>query len=264
MKSNKNKHNFNLLKDNIKIWALELGFPQIGISDIDLSTEKSRYLDWLEKKHQANMYYLENNLKKKFNPEELVKNTCRIISVILPYSPPPQNSSHPIASYALGTDYHKIIRKRLQQLASKIKSEVHDFEYRVFCDSAPILEKALAAKSGLGWIGKNNLLINPKYGSYFFLGEIYINLPLSIDDPIKNYCGNCTKCLQACPTKALIAANQLDAARCLSYQTIENKTEIPESFHELLFSFASHSIAVFLPEKKTGCILERFQLCWHT
>lgn len=234
MKIDNNKYDFNLLKDNIKIWALELGLQQTGITDINLASENTHFKTWLEKNYQANMHYLENNFEKRMHPEKLVPNTCRIICCSLHYSPPENSSKNIIAAYARGRDYHKILRKRLQKLAQKIKIECADLEYRVFCDSAPVLEKSLAAKCGLGWIGKNNLLINPKHGSYFFLGEIYINLPLPIDKPIKKLCGNCHRCIDACPTKALVEPNNLNANRCISYLTIENKDEIPDELHKFI------------------------------
>jgi epoxyqueuosine reductase len=180
------------------------------------------------------MKYLENSLEKRLNPKKLFPSLESIICCLLPYSPPEKNSTHPIAAFALRKDYHKILHKRLVKLAEKIKAKIEDFEYKVFCDSAPVLEKALAAKSGLGWFGKNNLLLNAEYGSYFFLGEIFTNLPLPIDEPIANRCGSCNKCIFACKTKALTNPRQLNANRCIAYLTIENKEIIPQELQALM------------------------------
>lgn len=230
------------LTKNIKKWGLELGFQQVGITDTDLSQHEPAFLTWLEKGYHGEMHYMVKHGSKRIRPAELIPNTMRVISVRLDYLPPNsdllkilRNSNKAyISRYALGRDYHKLLRKRLEQLASRIK-QIAPTDYRVFCDSAPVLEKPLAEKAGLGWIGKHTNLINSKAGSWFFLGEIFTDLPLQIDEPqTKSHCGTCNACIAVCPTAAIVGPYQLDARRCISYLTIELKGSIPVELRPLI------------------------------
>lgn len=226
----------------IKRWGRELGFQQIGISDTDLSVYEKRLNKWLARHYHGSMDYMSRHGSKRTRPEELVPGTLRVISARIDYLPPnakiPQTLANKtkayISRYALGRDYHKSIRKRLTQLAEMISESIDSTQYRVFTDSAPVMEKALAEKAGLGWIGKSTNLINRKAGSWFFLGEIYTDLPLPIDTPEVSHCGSCHACLQICPTQAIVAPYQLDARRCISYLTIENRGSIPEELRPLI------------------------------
>ena len=228
----------------IKAWSFELGFQQTGITGIELA-EDERYLnDWLSKQRHGEMSYMERHGTRRSRPDELEPGTLRVISVRMDYLPADAANSHQILAdqnkafvsrYALGRDYHKLLRKRLQKLADKIQEVTGNFGYRVFVDSAPVLEKALARNSGLGWIGKHSNLINRHAGSWFFLGEIYTDLPLPTDPSYeKGYCGSCTACLKACPTNAIVAPFQVDARRCISYLTIELRTAIPVEFRKMM------------------------------
>lgn len=234
---------FLTIKQNIQQWAFDLGFQQVGITDIDLSHYEQRFLDWLDKKFHGKMTYLEKHGSKRTQPAELIPNTIRIISVRMDYLPQATNPLQTLRNkkkaylsrYALGRDYHNLIRKRLEKLAQKIELESHSFGYRVFCDSAPVLEKAIAEKAGLGWIGKHTNLIHHQAGSWFFLGEIYTDLPLPIDTPTsKSHCGSCQACITICPTNAIVAPYLLDARRCISYLTIELRDEIPTELRPLI------------------------------
>lgn len=225
-------------------WAQALGFQQLGISDIDLSEAEAELQDWLANKFHGDMEWMQRHGNKRTRPDELVPGTISIISVRMDYRPPEAHDpimilNHPelayISRYALGRDYHKIMRKRLQQLANKIQHHIDatqstDFQYRVFVDSAPVMEKPIAAKAGLGWTGKHTNILNKDSGSWFFLGEIYTNLPLTSSKPVSNHCGECTSCIDICPTQAIIKPYVLDARRCISYLTIEHKGAIPEEF----------------------------------
>lgn len=235
---------FNILHlaEQIKQWGRELGFQQIGITDTDLSCYEPRFLEWLNKNFHGEMNYMSAHGTKRYRPAELVPGTLRIISARIDYLPPNANivetlqnkNKAYVSRYALGRDYHKLIRKRLQKLAEKITAVVDSFGYRVFADSAPLLEKPLAEKAGLGWIGKNTNLINSKAGSWFFLGEIFTDLPLPVDSPLKNHCGTCSACIQICPTQAIVAPYKLDARRCISYLTIELRGSIPVEFRKMI------------------------------
>lgn len=234
--------NFTQLADDIKQWGRELGFQQVGITDTDLSQAEARLAEWLAKNYQGEMQYMETHGIKRSRPAELVPGTKRIISVRMDYLPPnaqmlenlqDKNKAY-IARYAWGRDYHKVIRKRLQQLATQITSVVGEFNYRAFVDSAPVMEKPIAEKAGLGWIGKNTNLINSKAGSWFFLGELYTDLPLPIDQSATAHCGSCHACLDICPTQAIVAPYQLDARRCIAYLTIEFRGSIPEEFRKAI------------------------------
>jgi len=220
---------------DIKTWGKELGFQQIGIADVDLSSEEHFLNNWLNEGLHGDMHYMEKHGTKRSRPDELEPGTLRVISARMDYLPNAHDMDSVLADsekayisrYALGRDYHKLIRNRLQKLADKITQSIGDFGYRAFTDSAPILEKALANKGGLGWLGKHTNLINSDAGSWFFLGELFIDLPLPIDDAATDHCGTCEACIDICPTQAIIAPNRLDARRCISYLTIEMRDSIP-------------------------------------
>lgn len=233
---------FSKLAENIKTWGRELGFQQIGISDIDLSEADGHLQTWLQNNFHGDMEYMQRHGSMRSHPEELVPGTYRIISARMDYLPAePQsievlnNSSLAyISRYALGRDYHKVIRRRLQKLADLIQENTGEFGYRALVDSAPVLERAIAEKAGLGWIGKNTMLINKKAGSWFFLGELFTDLPLPIDSKEDEHCGTCSTCLDICPTDAFVGPNKLDARKCISYLTIELRTSIPEELRPLM------------------------------
>lgn len=234
---------YDALRTQIITWGQELGFQQIGVTDTDLSFYEPRFLEWLKKGLHGKMNFMEKHGHKRSRPAELLPETVRIISARMDYLPPDTSIAHVlnhpklgyISRYALGRDYHKLMRKRLDFLARKISNVVNEHGFRAFCDSAPVLEKSIAEKAGLGWIGKHTNLINSKAGSWFFLGEIFTNIPLPIDHPQqKSHCGSCTACIDICPTKAIIGPYQLDARRCISYLTIELRESIPIEFRPLL------------------------------
>lgn len=231
--------------DDIKRLGLELGFQQVGITGVaGLAEDEARLLSWLRRGRHGEMEYMERHGLKRSRPEALMADVVSVISVRMDYLPP--SSRHPsrvlgrpglayISRYALGRDYHKLMRRRLGKLARKIAEQAGPFGYRCFVDSAPVLEKALARNAGLGWIGKHTNLINPKAGSWFFLGEIYTDLPLEKDPPFAGgHCGRCTACIDICPTAAIVGPRQIDARRCISYLTIELKGAIPEPFRPLI------------------------------
>lgn len=231
------------LSNQIKQWGIELGFQQIGITDTHLELAEKRLEEWIQKGFHADMDYMHKHGLKRSRPALLHPDTISIISVRMNYLPELQENSennlnNPVSAfisrYALGRDYHKLLRKCLQKLAQKIEQEIGIFGYRAFVDSAPVLEKAIAEKAGLGWIGKHSNIINKKAGSWFFLGEIYTSLPLAIDAKSNNHCGACTACIDICPTQAIVAPYQVDAKRCISYLTIEHKGSIPLEFRPLL------------------------------
>ncbi|MBV1870595.1 MAG: tRNA epoxyqueuosine(34) reductase QueG [Gammaproteobacteria bacterium] len=233
---------FAPLLKNVKQWGRDLGFQQIGISDIDLRPHNTHLLDWLKKEHHGEMRYMERNTEKRGNPISLEPKTLRVITARLDYLPPrvdliptlakPNNAY--ISRYAMGRDYHKLMRKRLAKLAKRIEEHAPGHFFRAFVDSAPVLEKALAEKSGLGWIGKNTLLINKSAGSWFFLGEIYTDIPLPLDEPASDHCGSCNACIDICPTQAIIGPKQLDSRLCISYLTIELREAIPVALRPLI------------------------------
>ena len=228
----------------IKTLGLELGFNHIGISDLNLEHAKKPYQNWIDSNFQGDMSYLKKHSDLKFNPQKLVPKTIRIISARIDYFPNDKNTKLAlknkdqayISRYALGRDYHKVIRAKLKKLSIKIKDEITNYpiEFRVFTDSAPVLEVELAEKSGLGWRGKHTLLINKEHGSWFFLGEIFINLPLPVDKKLTNHCGTCSACIDICPTKAIVAPYKLDARKCISYLTIEHKGVIPIEYRNAI------------------------------
>jgi epoxyqueuosine reductase len=227
----------------INDWAIALGFQQIGIADVNLEQHHQYLQRWLEKNYHGVMGYMARHGSKRSHPEQLVPETIRVITARMDYLPTEQDpvavlndaSKAYVSRYALGRDYHKLIRKRLAKLAEQISRETADHHYRVFTDSAPVLERALAENSGLGWIGKNTMLINANAGSWFFLGEIYTDLPLPITEPQQTmHCGTCTACIEDCPTGAIVGPHQVDARRCISYLTIELRDSIPEQLRPLM------------------------------
>ena len=250
-----------ILATRIKEWAQQLGFQQTGISDIDLTQAEARLRDWLARQFHGEMYYMEKHGDKRSRPAELIPGTVRVISARMDYSPEDQNKSealldHPsrayVSRYALGRDYHKVLRGRLRQLAKKVQDVAGEFGNRVFVDSAPVLEKPLAEKAGLGWIGKHTNLINKDAGSWFFLGELYTDLPLPIDQPETSHCGTCRACLDVCPTGAIVGPYELDARRCISYLTIELDGPVPEEFRNAIGNriYGCDDCQIFCPWNK--------------
>ena len=228
------------LATDIKTWGTEIGFQQVGITGIDLEEDERYLLDWLNKGMHGEMAYMERHGKKRARPDLLRPGTIRVISARMDYLPPKARSAEAvledgerafISRYALGRDYHKVMRARLKMLAQRIETAVGPFGYRVFTDSAPVLEKALARNAGLGWIGKHSNLLHPQAGSWFFIGEIYTDLPLPTDGKFAGeHCGACTACIDICPTRAIVGPYRVDARRCISYLTIEYRGVIPEEF----------------------------------
>ncbi|HHH42989.1 MAG TPA: tRNA epoxyqueuosine(34) reductase QueG [Gammaproteobacteria bacterium] len=234
---------FAQLADRIKQWGRELGFQAVGITDTTLDSDEAHLMNWLADRHHGEMDYMQRHGRKRSRPAQLVPGTLRIISVRMDYWPEQDMTAQQVlddplraylSRYALGRDYHKLLRKRLQQLAQRIERHTGNFGYRAFTDSAPVLEKALAQKAGLGWIGKHTNLINDRAGSWFFLGELFTDLPLPVDAPAGEHCGTCQACIDCCPTRAIIAPYRLDARRCISYLTIELRGAIPEEFRPLI------------------------------
>ncbi|MDX2478248.1 MAG: tRNA epoxyqueuosine(34) reductase QueG [Gammaproteobacteria bacterium] len=231
------------LVDHIRHRAEQLGFQQLGITDTDLQTAEHHLHSWLAENHHGEMEYMDRHGLKRSRPGDLIPGTTRVISVRMDYLPHEARSAVDllkkdkkayVSRYALGRDYHKLLRSRLQKLAQYIQSRIDGYHYRVFTDSAPVLEKALAEKAGLGWIGKHSNLINRQAGSWFFLGEIYTDLPLPIDAVAEEHCGDCQACIEICPTRAIIAPYQVDARLCISYLTIEYQGIIDEELRPLL------------------------------
>ncbi|MCH7537347.1 MAG: tRNA epoxyqueuosine(34) reductase QueG [Proteobacteria bacterium] len=229
------------LKTELVEWCAELGFQKMGVSDINLGEAEQRLQQWLTAKFHGSMEYMDRHGSKRSHPDELVPGTVRVISVRMDYFPEPQDDARQlldhgskayISRYALGRDYHKVLRARLRALASRIEERIGEYGYRVFVDSAPVLEKALAEKAGIGWIGKHTNVIDKTTGSWFFLGELYTDVPLPIDAAEVSHCGSCTACIDICPTKAIVGPYVLDARRCISYLTIENKGSIPVEFRK--------------------------------
>ncbi len=233
------------LATQIKHWGQELGFQQVGITDVDLTDAEQHLEAWLAKGYQGEMTYMHRHGLKRSRPALLQAGTLRVISVRMDYQTEAaatmlhmleEPTAAYISRYALGRDYHKLMRQRLQKLIDKIHAAIalSNVDMRAFVDSAPVLEKALAEKAGLGWIGKHSNLINRKAGSWFFLGEIYTTLPLPVDEATTAHCGGCTACISICPTQAIVAPYQVDARRCVSYLTIELQGAIPEEFRSLI------------------------------
>ena len=233
------------LTSKIRIIAREQGFDDMRVTDCDLSESAPRLQEWLDKGYAGDMYYIGNRFEMKIDPDKLVSGVKRIISLRMNYFQFRNESMDGfnfinapdkgfISSYALGRDYHKVIRGRLEKVAQNVQSIIGAFGYRVFTDSAPVMEVELATKSGLGWRGKHTLLINKNAGSWFFLGEIYTDLDLPLDSPASEHCGTCSRCIDICPTKAILGPYKLDARRCISYLTIEHRGSIPKEFRKLL------------------------------
>lgn len=230
------------LAGQIKTWGKALGFQQVGISDVDLGEDEQRLHDWLAKGLHGEMDYMAKHGSKRSRPAELEAGTQRVISVRMDYLPDAddmQENLHAtqrayISRYALGRDYHKLMRHRLQKLANRISAEIGEFGYRAFVDSAPVLEKAIASRAGLGWVGKHSNLINSEAGSWFFLGELYTDLALPVDAATTDHCGTCTTCMDVCPTRAIIEPYVVDARRCISYLTIELHGPIPPDLRPLI------------------------------
>lgn len=227
----------------IKTWGRELGFQQVGITGTDLSEDETRLQRWLDAGRHGDMDYMARHGKRRSRPAALRPGTVSVISARMDYLPPAARDAWSvideaelgfISRYALGRDYHKVLRRRLQRLAERIEARIGDFGYRAFVDSAPVLEKALARNAGLGWIGKHTNLIHRSAGSWFFLGELYIDLPLPADAPASEHCGSCTACIDVCPTQAIVGPWELDARRCISYLTIEHHGAIPEVFRKAI------------------------------
>jgi epoxyqueuosine reductase len=228
---------FHTLRTDIDRWSAELGFQRVGVTGVELGDDEAHLLNWLDAGFHGEMDYMARHGSRRSRPAELQPGTVRVISARMDYAPPALgNAWHVlgddekgyVARYAFGRDYHKVLRHRLQKLADRIAATTGPFGHRVFTDSAPVLEKALARNAGLGWIGKHTLLLSRDAGSWFFLGEIYTDLPLPIDTPASAHCGTCTRCIEICPTRAIVAPYKLDARRCISYLTIELRGSIPE------------------------------------
>ena len=227
----------------LKSEARALGFQQLGIADTDLDSERAYLERWIALERHGDMHYMERHGRLRSTPGDLVPGTIRVIAVRMDYFPEPQDDARRcleqperayIARYALGRDYHKLMRRRLQKLAAWLERQVGDLSYRVFVDSAPVLERALARKAGLGWIGKHTNLLDRHSGSWFLLGEIYTDLPLPCDSPTSEHCGSCRACIDVCPTGAIVGPQELDARRCISYLTIEQKGAIPVEFRRAI------------------------------
>lgn len=230
------------LASEIKRWGQALGFQSVGIAGIDLGEHESHFLRWLDNGFHGEMDYMARHGTKRSRPAELLPGTVRVICARMDYMPAEnpgmallgQPEKAYISRYALGRDYHKVIRRKLTLLGEKISERAGHHGYRAFVDSAPVLEKALAEQAGLGWIGKHTLLLDRQAGSWFFLGEVYTDLPLPVDTPVTAHCGRCQACMDICPTRAIVAPWQLDARLCISYLTIELRGSIPESLRPLI------------------------------
>jgi len=235
--------NFAWLASEIKAWGRALGFQFIGIADTDLSRAEPELSDWLARGFHGEMEFMARHGMMRLRPAELVPGTIRVITLRMNYlaadiypaeTALAEADTAYISRYALGRDYHKVLRARLQQLCDRISETIGEFGYRVFTDSAPVAEVHLAEKSGIGWRGKHTLTLARDAGSWFFLGEIYTDLPLPVDAPADNHCGTCSACLSACPTGAIVAPYEVDARRCISYLTIELKGSIPQDLRPLM------------------------------
>jgi epoxyqueuosine reductase len=231
-----------ILAARIKALALEAGFQRCGISGVELGEDETHLRDWLARGLHGSMDWMARHGDKRSRPPELIPGTVRVLSVGMDYGRDGEQawqtladgSRAYVARYALGRDYHKLMRQRLQKLADAVAAEIGPFGHRVFVDSAPVLERALARNAGLGWIGKHTCLIDSDGGSWFFLGEIYLDLPLPLDAPASEHCGTCRRCIDVCPTQAITAPYRLDARRCISYLTIEHEGSIDEELRPLI------------------------------
>ena len=236
------------LAQSIKRWGLALGFADVRIADVDLSHAEAGLQAWLDAGRHGEMDYMASHGMKRARPAELVPGTVRVICARMDYLPAdtPEDwreretarlgdpRAAVVSIYARGRDYHKVLRNRLQQLAERIRSETGEFGFRVFTDSAPVMELPLAEKAGLGWRGKHTLMLSREAGSMFFLGEILVDIPLPVDPPASAHCGQCQACIEVCPTQAILGPGRLDARRCISYLTIELKSSIPEQLRPLI------------------------------
>lgn len=230
------------LAQQIKQWGKDLGFQQVGITDTDLSAEEPRLQAWLDKQYHGEMEWMARHGMMRARPHELLPGTLRVISVRMNYLPAKaafaSTLKNPqlgyVSRYALGRDYHKVLRNRLKKLGEMIQEKCGELNFRPFVDSAPVLERPLAAKAGLGWTGKHSLILNREAGSWFFLGELLIDLPLPIDAPQEEQCGRCVACMTICPTSAIVEPYVVDARRCISYLTIELEGAIPEALRPLM------------------------------
>lgn len=255
---------FLALATRIKVWGAELGFGKLGIAGVELGEDETHLLNWLRDGRHGAMDYMQRHGARRARPAELEPGTLRVISARMDYFPEDAREAWSVlrdpergyvARYALGRDYHKLLRSRLQKLADRIEGEIGPFGYRAFADSAPVLEKALARDAGLGWIGKHTLLLDRDAGSWFFLGELYTDLPLPVDAPSGEHCGTCTRCIDICPTRAITGPRQLDARRCIAYLTIELKTSIPAELRPLIGNrvFGCDDCQLVCPWNKFAC-----------
>ena len=230
------------LADRIRALALAAGFQRVGISGVELQEDETFLQSWLAEGLHGSMAWMASHGDKRSRPAELIPGTLRVVSVGMDYGKDTDAAWDNLrdgeraymARYALGRDYHKLMRNRLQRLADDVAKEIGPFGHRVFVDSAPVLERALARNAGLGWIGKHTCLIDSDGGSWFFLGELFVDLPLPIDPPASAHCGSCTRCIEVCPTQAIVAPYRLDARRCISYLTIEHEGSIDEALRPLI------------------------------
>jgi epoxyqueuosine reductase len=233
---------YHQLAEDIKRWGAELGFQKVGITDVDLSTEREHLRRWLEQGMHGDMEWMARHEELRTRPDQLHEGSVRAISVRMNYLPAEagfaKTLNNPrlgyISRYALGRDYHKLMRKRLKQLGDRIQEACAELDFRPFVDSAPIMEKPLAIKAGLGWRGKHTLVLDEGSGSWFFLGELLVNLPLPTDREVEEKCGSCSACITICPTQAIVEPYVLDARRCISYLTIELRDSIPEEYRPLM------------------------------
>lgn len=225
------KNNAALNAQIVKEEALKLGFSFCGISKADFLESEAPHLEqWLKSNMHGEMQYMENHFDKRLDPRKLVEGTQSVVSLLYNYFPQqeiPSKDNFKVSKYAYATDYHSVVKDHLKTLMNVLQRKIGQISGRVFVDSAPILERAWAQKSGLGWMGKNGMIIHPKAGSFFFLAEMLLDIPLAPDGPIKDYCGTCTRCIDACPTEAIVAPKIVDGSKCISYFTIELKNEIP-------------------------------------
>ena len=233
---------YNALAERIRALAHAAGFQRVGITGVELKQDEAHLLDWLSQQLHGSMEWMARHGALRARPAELLPGTIRVISVGLDYGKDPdaawanlrEHERAYVARYALGRDYHKLMRNRLQRLAEVVQAEIGPFGHRAFTDSAPVLERALARNAGLGWIGKHTCLIDRDGGSWFFLGELFVDIPLPIDPPATAHCGSCTRCIDVCPTGAITAPYRLDARRCISYLTIEHEGSIDEELRPLM------------------------------
>ncbi len=233
---------YNALAARIRALAHAAGFQRVGITGVELKQDEAHLLDWLGQQLYGSMEWMARHGALRARPAELLPGTIRVISVGLDYGKDPdaawanlrEHERAYVARYALGRDYHKLMRNRLQRLAEVVQAEIGPFGHRAFTDSAPVLERALARNAGLGWIGKHTCLIDKDGGSWFFLGELFVDIPLPIDPPATAHCGSCTRCIDICPTGAITAPYRLDARRCISYLTIEHEGSIDEELRPLM------------------------------